>query len=135
MTEEREQTDLVAAAVSIREKAYAPYSGYKVGAAIRGANGKIYTGVNVENAAYPEGVCAEAGAISQMIADGETRLVEVAVAAQRGDTVTPCGGCRQKLREFGLPETKIYGCDPDGIREIFSLEGLLPHAFGPEHLE
>lgn len=135
MSDDTSRDDLVAAAVAIRERAYAPYSGYKVGAAIRAANGKIYTGVNVENAAYPEGVCAEAGAISAMIADGETKVTEVAVAANPGDTVTPCGGCRQKLREFAKPETKIYGCDPEGIREVFTLTGLLPHAFGPDHLE
>ena len=94
-------SELKQQAVMVRERAYAPYSKFKVGAAIRAASGAIYVGCNVENAAYPEGTCAEAGAIAAMIADGETQLAEVYVVAGSVQPVAPCGGCRQKLAEFG----------------------------------
>ena len=87
-------------AAAVRERAYAPYSGFKVGAAIRASSGAVYVGVNVENAAYPEGTCAEAGAIAAMIAGGDARIAEVAVIADSPVPVAPCGGCRQKLAEF-----------------------------------
>ena len=127
--------DLVAAAIAVRENAYAPYSNYQVGAAVRGKNGKIYTGVNVENAAYPEGTCAEAGAIAAMALDGEREIAEVAVAGPTGAVITPCGGCRQKLREFSRAEVRIHSCDPDGVRQTVTIGDLLPHAFAPEHLK
>ncbi len=127
--------DLVAAAIAVRGNAYAPYSGYQVGAAVRGRNGKVYTGVNVENAAYPEGTCAEAGAIAAMALDGEREIAEVAVAGPAGAIITPCGGCRQKLREFSRPEVRIHSCDPGGVRQTVTIGDLLPHAFAPEHLK
>ena len=89
---------LIEAAAKVRANAYAPYSRFKVGAAIRGASGAVYVGCNVENAAYPEGTCAEAGAIAAMVAAGEARIAEVAVIADSPDPVAPCGGCRQRLR-------------------------------------
>ena len=92
--------DLVKKAIEIRHRAYAPYSNFLVGAAIKAKDGSIFYGCNVENAAYPEGTCAEAGAISAMIAAGQTEILEVAVAADSSTPVTPCGGCRQKLSEF-----------------------------------
>ena len=126
--------ELVAAAVKARDQAYAPYSKYKVGAAVRTRNGKVYAGVNVENAAYPEGTCAEAGAIAAMILDGEREIVEVAVAGPTGMAITPCGGCRQKLSEFSKPEVPVHSCDPDGVVGSTTVGDLLPGSFAPEHL-
>jgi len=116
-------------------RAYAPYSGYKVGAVLRGANGKYYTGCNVENAAYPQTQCAEASAIAAMIMDGERSIAEVLVIANSDQIVTPCGGCRQRIREFAGPQTPIHCLSQDGAIETHSLEELLPMSFGPEHLE
>ncbi|MCV2401744.1 cytidine deaminase [Marinomonas sp. C2222] len=115
-------------------KAYAPYSKFFVGAALVTPNGKTFAGCNVENAAYPEGVCAEAGAISAMVLDGETKIQEIYVMGQGDALVTPCGGCRQKIREFSTPDTQIHVCDSEGIRKTLSMEELLPFSFGPENL-
>ncbi|SHI64407.1 cytidine deaminase [Wenxinia saemankumensis] len=122
-------TDLLAAARAIRERAYAPYSNFKVGAAIRTPSGAVFTGVNVENAAYPEGTCAEAGAIAAMIAGGETRIAEVAVIADAPRPVTPCGGCRQKLAEFGAGDTPVTMANLAGTEERTTLAALLPGGF------
>ena len=126
--------DLFEAARAVRERAYAPYSRFSVGAAVRGASGLIYAGCNVENAAYPVGTCAEAGAIAAMIAAGETRILEVMVLGVGAGLVTPCGACRQRLREFGGPTTPIHVADPDGVKASFTLDALLPSSFGPQHL-
>ena len=126
--------DLVSAAIEARKNAYAPYSKYQVGAAVRGKNGKIYTGVNVENASYPEGTCAEAGAIAAMALDGEREIAEVAVAGPDGAIITPCGGCRQRIREFSKSDVRVHSCDPSGVRQTVTIGDLLPHAFAPEHL-
>ncbi len=115
-------------------RAYAPYSKFQVGAVVRGANGRLYAGCNVENAAYPQGCCAEASAISAMVMDGERRIVEVAVIGRSDALVTPCGGCRQRLREFARGDTPIHVCGPQGVRKTMTLEALLPLAFGPENL-
>jgi cytidine deaminase len=128
------EDDLIAAAQTAMEKAYAPYSSFPVGAAVRGANGRVYAGCNVENASYPQGCCAEAGAISAMVLDGERRIESVAVVGRGEELVTPCGGCRQRIREFAAPDTPILICAPDGLRRRFTLAELLPHSFGPEHL-
>ncbi len=116
------------------DQAYAPYSKFQVGAVVRGANGRLYAGCNVENAAYPQGCCAEASAISAMIVDGEREIVEVAVIGRGEALVTPCGGCRQRLREFARGDTPIHVCGPAGVRQTMTLEALLPLAFGPENL-
>ncbi|MCT8161544.1 cytidine deaminase [Pseudoruegeria sp. SHC-113] len=126
---------LLEAAIAVREKAYAPYSNFKVGAAIRGADGKIYTGCNVENVAYPEGTCAEAGAIALMVASGETRLTEALVIADSPLPVSPCGGCRQKLAEFGTADVKITMTTLDGNARTMTLAELLPGAFGQGHMD
>ncbi|MAC80131.1 MAG: cytidine deaminase [Rhodobacteraceae bacterium] len=128
-------TDLKIAATTIREKAYAPYSNFKVGAAIRGASGQVYKGVNVENVAYPEGTCAEAGAIAAMIAGGDTRLTEVYVIADCPDPVPPCGGCRQKLAEFGAGDTPVTLATMAGTEFHTTIGELLPGAFTPAHME
>ncbi|GAJ28817.1 cytidine deaminase [Acidomonas methanolica] len=126
--------DLVAAAVAVRLCAYAPYSGFFVGAAIRSEVG-IHAGCNVENAAYPQGNCAEAGAISAMVAAGGRQIREVVIAGDGATPVTPCGGCRQRLREFGAPELVIRMVGVDGgARLVRTLGELLPDSFGPDHL-
>lgn len=126
---------LLDAARAVRANAYAPYSGFRVGAAVQGRTGALYAGCNVENVAYPEGTCAEAGAIAAMVAAGETRLTAVAVIADSPEPVTPCGGCRQKLAEFGAPETVVTLATTGGaIREV-TLAELLPGAFGAAHME
>ncbi len=126
--------DLFAAAMTARANAYAPYSGYSVGAALRGADGGIYAGANVENAAYPQGQCAEASAIGAMVADGERRISEALVVAGGEHIPTPCGGCRQRLREFMALEAPVHLAGPEGVRRTVTLGELLPLSFGPEHL-
>ncbi len=120
---------LVEAAREVRENAYAPYSQFKVGAAIRAEGGRVHLGVNVENAAYPEGTCAEAGAIAAMIAAGDTRIAEVAVIADAPRPVPPCGGCRQKLAEFGGAEVKVTLATTRGEVLETTVGELLPGAF------
>jgi cytidine deaminase len=119
----------------IRERAYAPYSRFKVGAAIRARSGRVYTGVNVENAAYPEGTCAEAGAVAAMVAGGDTEIAEVAVIADCPDPVPPCGGCRQKLAEFGKGDVEVTMGTLAGATATRRLDELLPGAFVSRHLE
>ena len=120
---------LLEAAAEVRERAYAPYSNFKVGAAIRAESGRVYLGVNVENAAYPEGTCAEAGAIAAMIAGGDTRIAEIAVIADAPRPVPPCGGCRQKLAEFAGGEVKVTLATTRGGRLETTVAELLPGAF------
>ena len=128
------KTQLADAALAAMPMAYAPYSQFQVGAAIRDETGVIHTGVNVENAAYPQGSCAEAGAIAAMVMAGGHKITEVAVAG-RGDVLcTPCGGCRQRLREFAAPDVMIHVCGEDGIRKSYQLQELLPDSFGPDNL-
>jgi len=116
-------------------KAHAPYSGFRVGAVVKGANGRLYAGCNIENAAYPEGWCAETTAIAHMVMDGETRIVEVLVMGGGNAPVTPCGGCRQRIREFAADDVEIHVCSPEGLRETLTLGDLLPLSFGPENLK
>ncbi|WP_304618531.1 cytidine deaminase [Paracoccus sediminilitoris] len=125
---------LLDAARDVRENAYAPYSNFKVGAAIRSASGVVYTGCNVENVAYPEGTCAEAGAIAAMVAAGETRLTEVAVIADSPSPVPPCGGCRQKLAEFAEGHTPVLLATTDGGRIETTVGDLLPGRFDAGHM-
>ena len=122
------------AACAARAKAYAPYSNFPVGAAIRTASGRVVSGANVENAAYPQGSCAEASAISAMILAGEREIAAILVVGAGEGLVTPCGGCRQRIREFAAPETPVYVAGPDGLRRTFTLDELLPCSFGPSNL-
>ena len=124
--------DLVQAALAVRARAYAPYSGFKVGAAVRGASGLVYAGCNGENAAFPEGWCAETAAIAQMVAAGERDIAEVCVVTDRAPPASPCGGCRQRLAEFARPETPVHLADLGGIRRTMTLAELLPAAFSME---
>ncbi len=126
--------DMLDLARKAMARAHAPYSKFQVGAVIKGAGGKLYAGCNVENAAYPEGWCAEASAIAAMVMDGETRIAEVAVMGRGDDLVTPCGGCRQRIREFAGETTPIHVCNEDGVRRTLTLGELLPLSFGPNNL-
>jgi cytidine deaminase len=123
--------ELTAAAAAVRERAYAPYSQFRVGAALRAADGTIYAGCNVENASYGLTICAERNAIAQAIAAGMRDFTAVAVVTENG--VTPCGACRQVLVEFG-PEMMVIVADRRGRRRIYTLAELLLDAFGPKHL-
>lgn len=120
---------LIAAATHVRLNAHAPYSGFKVGAALRTASGTIHVGCNVENVAFPEGTCAEAGAIAAMVAAGDTEIAEIAVIADSPTPVTPCGGCRQKLFEFAAPDATITMATLSGEAMVMSVADLLPGAF------
>ena len=114
---------------SMMLNAYAPYSNFSVGAAILSEGNRLFGGCNVENAAYPEGTCAEAGAISAMIAGGCKTIKEIYVISQSENIVSPCGGCRQKIREFSSKNTKIYLCNIKWEYKLFTLEELLPFSF------
>ena len=126
---------LLSAATNVRQNAYAPYSRFKVGAAIRAASGTIYSGCNVENVAYPEGTCAEAGAIAAMVAAGDTVIAEVLVIADCPDPVPPCGGCRQKIAEFAAPDVKVTLCTTDGAIKEMTVADLLPGSFSAAHMD
>lgn len=126
---------LLKAATAVRENAHAPYSNFKVGAAIRAGSGKIYAGCNVENVAYPEGTCAEAGAIAAMVAAGEVKLIEALVIADSPMPVSPCGGCRQKLAEFGASDVVVTMTTVDGNRADLTIGQLLPGAFTSDHMD
>ena len=129
---------LVAAARAARERAYAPYSRFAVGAALLDEQGRVHAGCNIENAAYPQGQCAEATAIGHLVLAGGTRILAAAVVGVGGDQhsppVTPCGGCRQRLREFGADDLPVWTADLQRITARFTLGQLLPASFGPEHL-
>jgi len=129
-----EDRALFEAAEAVRAKAYAPYSGFSVGAAILADDGKIYSGCNVENAAYPQGNCAEPSAIAAMIAGGGKRIEKIFVTGPGVTPVTPCGGCRQRIREFASAETPVICLGVEGEPLVTTLGQLLPHSFGPEFL-
>ncbi len=118
-----------------QQNAYAPYSRYRVGVAVLDAQGRIHPGCNVENAAYPQGTCAEAGALSAMVLAGSTRARAVLVVGSGGKWVTPCGGCRQRLREFCAPDTPILTASDSALGPSYTLAELLPESFGPDHLD
>ena len=143
--------DMFALARAAMDRAYAPYSNFHVGACVRGESGALYAGANIENAAYPQGHCAECSAVAHLVAAGERRIAEVLVIGApfdpganggKGDYVpdggalcTPCGGCRQTLSEFAGDATPVHVCGLTGLRRTFTLGELLPAAFGPENLE
>jgi cytidine deaminase len=132
---DEQQRALLQAARAARLTAYAPYSNFRVGAAVLDEQGQMHAGCNVENAAYPQGVCAEAAALSAMVLAGGRRATALLVVGEGPTLVTPCGGCRQKLREFGAPDTPVLVADGLAVQLWFTLEELLPHSFGPEHLK
>lgn len=125
--------DLYQAASKAMAKSHSPYSNFPVGAAIRAKSGEIYAGCNIENAAYPEGWCAETSAISHMIVGGDTEISEILVIAEKMAKVTPCGGCRQRISEFAAPQTPVHLCDANGVLETVTLAQLLPASFDLDH--
>ena len=133
----KSDSTLITAAIDAMSRAYAPYSDFAVGAALLDEQGRIHCGANVENAAYPNGICAETSAIAMMVNAGGSRIERIAVAGgtDAGDILcTPCGGCRQRIREFAAPDTVIIIANPSGEQQRFTLADLLPHSFGPENL-
>ena len=126
--------EMLQAARAIVPRAYVPYSGFHVGAAILNGDGSIRTAVNVENASYPLSVCAERNAVASMVASGRTRILGVAVATNATTPTPPCGGCRQVLWEFGDADTPVVAEGADGVRARWRLGELLPDAFGPDDL-
>ncbi len=125
---------LLELATNVRLRAYAPYSRFKVGAALRSTSGAAHIGCNVENVAYPEGTCAEAGAIAAMIASGDTAIAEILVIADSPSPVPPCGGCRQKIAEFAAPDVKVTLCTTDGAQLVMTVGDLLPGVFTAAHM-
>lgn len=125
---------LLAAARAARVRAHAPYSRFQVGAALLDEHGRIHAGCNVENAAYPQGQCAEATAIGHLVMEGGARILAAVVVGVADAPVTPCGGCRQRLREFAADDCPIWVADLDVVRARFTLGELLPASFGPSHL-
>ncbi|MBD9627088.1 cytidine deaminase [Ensifer sp. ENS06] len=132
------ETQLFGAAKSARSNAYVPYSNFPVACAIQSESGKIYVGVNVDNASFPETACAEANAIGALVAAGERRIKAVLVLGGHpgsGVLCTPCGGCRQRLGEFSQSDTMVYVCSDEGVQEVIAFGELLPRAFGPNNLK
>ena len=121
-------------AKKVREKAYVPYSQFKVGAAFLTEDKSIVVGCNVENAAYPQSQCAEASAIGNLISQGYKKIVEIVVIGSGNKLCSPCGGCRQRLREFSKLDVSIHMCNIDGYIKTSTLGELLPDSFGPENL-
>ena len=126
--------DLIRLAQTMVTRAHAPYSNFHVGAAVRDEEGGLHGGCNVENASYPQGWCAELSAIAALVGAGKRRVLECAIASQGRELVTPCGGCRQALREFASDDLKIHLCGPDGLHRTLTLGQLLPMSFGPHHV-
>lgn len=126
---------LFAAARAAQARAYAPYSRFRVGAALLSEDGAVHAGCNVENAAYPSGSCAEQGAISAMVAGGGRAIRAILVIGDGTEPVTPCGACRQRIREFAAPGALVVIADAAGLRARFTLEELLPVSFGPANLQ
>jgi cytidine deaminase len=135
MSAERIADELFELAKEVQQHAHVPYSHFRVGAALRTASGRTFAGANVENAAYPEGMCAEASAIAAMASAGE-RVIGALVTVCDGEALsTPCGGCRQKIREFATGTTVVHAAGPEGIRRSYTMAELLPDGFGPENLD
>ena len=125
--------ELKAAAVAMLDRAYCPYSHFPVGAALECADGTVFTGCNIENAAYSPGICAERTAVAKAVSEGHTDFVRIAIAGRSADFCVPCGVCRQVLREFA-PDIEVICLNGKGEEKVFTLSELLPHSFGPEFL-
>ena len=134
MVDDTQMQALLAAARAARAQAYAPYSRFAVGAALLDEHGRVHAGCNVENAAYPQGQCAEASAIAHLVLAGGRRILAAVVVGVADDAVTPCGGCRQRLREFAADDAPVWAADLQAVRQRFTLGQLLPASFGPGHL-
>ena len=125
---------LLQAARAAQANAYAPYSRYRVGAALATPDGRVFAGCNVENAAYPSGTCAEAGAIAAMVAAGGREIAELLVVGDGPELITPCGNCRQRIREFATATTRVHAAGAESVLRSFTVDALLPESFGPAHL-
>ncbi len=125
---------MVQVAREARLRAHAPYSHFAVGAALMDEHGRVHAGANIENAAYPQGLCAEAAALAHLVVAGGTRIAAAVVVGEGAEPVTPCGGCRQKLREFARGDLPVVVADLREVRLRTTLGALLPHSFGPDHL-
>tara|TARA_B110001454_G_scaffold43498_1_gene42591 strand:- start:100 stop:492 length:393 start_codon:yes stop_codon:yes gene_type:complete len=128
------EENYIATTKEAMNKAYAPYSNYPVGALVVTDKGNTYSGCNVENASYPLGNCAEASAIASMVISGEKIIKTIYVMSKNDEGGIPCGGCRQRIREFSDSNTQIIMCSPDGVQRRINISELLPNSFGPEHL-
>ena len=128
------EDNYIAATKEAMSNAYVPYSNYPVGALIVTDNENTYSGCNVENASFPLGNCAEASAIASMVIGGERKIKTIYVMTKNDEGGIPCGGCRQRIREFSDENTQIMMCSPDGVQQRINLSELLPNSFGPEHL-
>ena len=126
---------LLTASQSARTLSHSPYSRYAVGAAVLDELGVVHAGCNIENTAYPQGWCAEATALGAMVMAGGKRALAIVVSGPGPDVITPCGGCRQKLREFGDEDLLVIAADPSGVKQSWTLGQLLPASFGPGHLK
>jgi cytidine deaminase len=127
--------DLFKAAREAMTKAYAPYSKFPVGAALRTEDGRVFSGANVEVASFPEGWCAETTALAHYVMGGGGRITEIAVVAEKMDRITPCGGCRQRLAEFASANTKLHLCDQTGVVETLTMAEILPLGFAGDTLK
>ena len=125
--------ELKAAAVTMLDRAYCPYSHFAVGAALECADGTVFTGCNIENAAFSPTICAERTAVAKAVSEGHTDFVRIVVAGRCESFCVPCGVCRQVLREFA-PDMEIICLNSKGEEQVFTLSELLPHSFGPEYL-
>ena len=128
------ESNYIAATKEAMSKAYVPYSSYPVGALVVTDKGNTYSGCNVENASYPEGHCAETAAIASMVLAGEKHIKIIYVMSQNDQGGCPCGGCRQRIREFSDIDTQVILCSPSGVQQRLLLADLLPNSFGPEYL-
>lgn len=131
----KDEAQLLQAARAVRAHAHVPYSGFKVGAALLDEAGNIHVGCNVENAAYPQSQCAEASAVGALIASGAREIHAVVVVGEGSEPVTPCGGCRQRLREFAALDVPVVVANMTAVTGRYTVGGLLPHSFGPGHLK
>ncbi|SCG83607.1 cytidine deaminase [Proteiniborus sp. DW1] len=126
--------ELINIALDARERAYVPYSNFKVGAALLSKSGKIYTGCNIESASFTPTICAERTAISKAVSEGDRDIEAIAVVGNMEDFTYPCGVCRQVIREFGKNATIIIAKSEEEYK-LYSLDDLLPYSFGPEDLD
>lgn len=126
---------MIHAAQNALKKSYSPYSNFPVSACIRSIDGQLFSACNVENASYSLTICAEAAAIACMVAAGQYQIKEVVVLGAGAELCSPCGACRQRLREFAASDVLVHICDPNGVRKTMTMEELLPVSFGPHNLE
>ncbi|HWK15341.1 MAG TPA: cytidine deaminase [Rhizobiaceae bacterium] len=127
--------DLFLSARMAMAKAHAPYSKFPVGAALRTADGRIFSGANIENASFPEGWCAETTMLSAYVMGGGGEISDIAVVAEKMDRITPCGGCRQRLAEFAAPTTRLHLCDQTGVAQTLTMAEILPLGFAGDTLK